>query len=155
MRRWRILSLGVALAAACTAQPGFARNDGTSPNRPEDNGIYWHGVGGVGIGAAGWTASRCLDIPWYFAVPGTLGSALAVGLLREVAQHDWHLTRHQTAEGLAWGAGSAIGLGVGFTFEWGTGKRPCGGEAPRMVRTTLPWEPFGAVPLSTSGTPRP
>jgi hypothetical protein len=137
LSRWKLLPPTVALAAVCTAQPASARNDGINSNRPEDNGIYWHGVGGVGIGALGWTASRCLDIPWYFAVPGTLGSALAVGLLREVAQHDWHLTRHQLAEGLAWGVGSAIGLGVGFTIEWGAGKRPCGGERPWILRTSM------------------
>jgi hypothetical protein len=72
--RWKALPPTVALAAVCTAQPTFARNDGINSNRPEDNGIYWHGVGGVGIGALGWTASRCLGIPWYLAVPGTLGS---------------------------------------------------------------------------------
>jgi len=155
LSRWKILPLMVALAAACAARPVFARNDGISSNRPDDNGIYWHGVGGVGIGAVGWTASRCLDIPWYFAVPGTLGSALAVGLLREVAQHDWHLTKHQLAEGLSWGAGSAIGLAAGFTVEWGAGKRPCAGEVPRIVRMSLPREPFGGLPLSTDVIPKP
>jgi hypothetical protein len=133
--RWKLLPLAVALAAACTARPVLARNDGISSNRPEDNGIYWHGVGGFGIGAVGWAGSRCLDVPWYYAVPGTLGSALALGLLREVAQHDWHLTRHQLAEGLSWGAGSAIGLGAGFTFEWGTRK---------IVRSNLPRDRLGA-----------
>jgi len=149
LSRGKILPLMVALTATCTAQPAFARNDGTNPNRPEDNGIYWHGVGGAGIGVLSWRASRCLDIPWYFTVPGTIASALAVGLLREVAQHDWHLTKHQLAEGLAWGAGSGIGLGVGFTIEWGTGKRPCAREGPRTVQTTAPQEPFGGSPRST------
>jgi len=44
---------------------------------------------------------RCLDTPWYFAVPATLASALALGLLCEVAKHDLHLTKHPLAEGFA------------------------------------------------------
>jgi len=131
--RGRSLPLVAALTAVGPAPPAFARNDGTYPNRPEDNGIYRHGVGGLGIGVLGWRALRCLDTPWYFAVPATLGSALALGLLREVAQHAWHLTKHQLAEGFAWGVGSSIGLGVGFTIERRTGNRLCGGEGPRVA----------------------
>jgi len=71
------------------------------------------------------------------AVPATIGSSLAIGLLREVAQHDWHLTKHQLAEGLSWGIGSTLGLGLALTFEWGTGRRPCRSEAPQMVRMEL------------------
>jgi hypothetical protein len=149
LSRGKILPLVVAVTAACPAQPVLARNDGINPNRPEDNGIYWHGAGGLGIGFLGWRSSRCLDIPWYLGVPGTLGSAFALGLLREVAQHDWHLTKHQLAEGLAWGVGSSIGLGIGFTIEWGTGKRLCGGEAPRIEVL----DRLQASQLRTSGVP--
>jgi hypothetical protein len=153
LSRRRLLPLAVAIALGSAARPGFGRNDGISPNRPEDNGIYWHAAGGVGIGGLGWAASRCLDVPWYLAVPATAGSSLALGLLREVAQHDWHLTRHQLAEGLSWGVGSAIGLGAGFTFEFGTGKRPCAREDPRIVRKSPPRYSIGSPARSAEWTP--
>jgi hypothetical protein len=155
LSRWSVLPLVVALAALCAPRPVLARNDGTNPNRPEDNGIYWHAAGGVGIGALGWAGSRCLDVPWYYAVPATLGSSLAIGLLREVAQHDWHLTKHQLAEGLSWGVGSAIGLGAGFTIEFGAGKRPCAREDRSIVRTSPLRQPFGGLPLSAEAIPAP
>lgn len=45
---------------------------------------------------------------------GLLGAIVLYGIGREMTQHDFSLTLHQWVEALAWGAGAAVALWIGY-----------------------------------------
>jgi len=71
---------------------------------PGWTGVPLHVLGGASLGA----------LSGLLGLPGLTGVVLVAiwGYGREVRQHDWDLTLHQTLEGIAWGVGATLGWAI-------------------------------------------